>query len=264
MTKLITYGTLKSGFINEPLLSNEKFLGKAVLTESKFLLYEIHGNYAFPALVESKSGVGYQVYGELYEVSERCLEYLDMIEGVSHGLYARTPVKVLCEDGQEVEAIAYCFLRSTADLKSVGPVWPISELPRYQLVGHRLEEEDKEIEFDGVALFNIKLNECVTPTEANETELRKRCMPRRGKYGVLHISMEPWVSKWFEPRPKKDKKTVKVCRLRSGKNSSPDFHSKAECATWAADNLKFFGGVSGSAAEWRKVISEVYQNIDGE
>ena len=263
MSLLYTYGTLRKGYQNEPLLADQKYIGKAVTVDAGFLLYEVRGNYTFPALVQSKTGEGYQVFGELYDVSEKCLAYLDRIEGVAVGLYARTPIKVLVEDGRcEEGVIAYTFQRDTGDYKPIGQVWPISELSRYRLVGHRFEEEEKEIEVEGVALYNTHQNRWVTGVSESEAELRKRCHANRVRYGVKPDSEESWSSKWFEARPRKVTKDIMVCRIKTGESTSPDFNDRNSLAVWAADNLKFFGGSTGEAGTWRKVIAEVAPKID--
>ena len=263
MPFLFSYGTLKKDFSNQPLLDDQKFLGKAVTSEANFLLYECHGNYTFPALVQSKTGEGYQVYGELYDVTEKCLTYLDRIEGVGIGLYARTLIKVVDEHNQlHDDVVAYCFLRSVVDLKPIGRVWPISELSRYRMVGHHFEEEEKEIEFDGVALYNKHMDRFATPAFESEELLKGYCLPKRTRYGVPTASLASWDSKWFESRPRKGTKAIVVCRLRTGDAVSPDFETRGELASWASDELTFFGGEEGSGGQWVEVLGEVAPRID--
>ena len=261
--KLLAYGSLKRGFLNEPLLADQKFLGKCVIADPDYKLYEIHGNFVFPALVAAKeAGTGYQVYGELYDVSEKCLTVLDRLEGVSVGLYERTFVKVVLPDGRVEEGvIAYRFLRDLGAAEHVGPVWPMSDLPRYKFLGHKFEQEEKEVEFNGVALYNKHLDTWATEAADSEAELRHQCMPKRIKFGVQGAT-EPWNSKWFEPRPHKFTRFVTYYRIRTGDTVSPDFSDRADLNTWTAEHLKFFGGATGTAYEWAEVLAKAVPKID--
>jgi len=117
---LLTYGTLKKSHRNSALLDNQKYLGKAI-TKDKFRLFEINGNYKYPAMVSEPL---YQVVGELYECTDKCMDYLDKLEGVNYGLYERRPILVKTETGEEAEAIAYFFLKETFDCDDAGPCWP--------------------------------------------------------------------------------------------------------------------------------------------
>jgi len=186
MPILFTYGTLKRGFQNEPLLADQNFLGKAVLATPKWLLYEVRGNYSFPALVPGFDG--YQVYGELYEVSDKCLAVLDRLEGVNVGLYARVFVEVLLSDGRLVEeVIAYRFLRDTKDCHH----------------GHRLCTKESAVMEEGVALWSKRHSNWATGIHKDENELRKACVPKRNKFGARVGQDEAWSPQWFEVRSHK-------------------------------------------------------------
>jgi gamma-glutamylcyclotransferase (GGCT)/AIG2-like uncharacterized protein YtfP len=253
MAKLFTYGTLKKGFTNEPLLGDQEYIDKAVLTDAGWLLYEVQGNYVFPALVATEGIYGYQVYGELYDVSDRCLAYLDQLEGVARGLYVRTFVKVLLPDGRLVEeVIAYRYLQSTAECEPVGSVWPIRELSRYRLEGHSLKEHEAEVEVEGVALWNKPQDKFVTGVHVNEEALRRSCMMKRNKFGARVGQDEAWSPQWFESRLHKTMSTKKQIQL----DDSPEFETRDDLAEWAADHLTFFGGCKGSKDAWLKVLAE--------
>lgn len=98
-TPVFVYGTLKRGFSNHGLLSEARFLGEG-LTIPKFAMYKV----GFPVLMESNGSVG-RITGELYEVSARTLERLDMLEGVGR-MYTREKVRVMTTDGV-TEAMIY-------------------------------------------------------------------------------------------------------------------------------------------------------------
>ena len=89
--KVFVYGTLKQGFGNHRLLSDSKFLGIDVLQDHT--LIQTPG---FPYMVESK---GDKARGEVYEVDERIVRYLDALEGYpTH--YQKKEVRT--EGGREV------------------------------------------------------------------------------------------------------------------------------------------------------------------
>ena len=74
---VFVYGTLKKGFINHILLSryNAVYHGKHY-TSNEFSLYKCSSNLPY-AVKETGSGVK----GEVYQVNDKCLEDLDMLEG---------------------------------------------------------------------------------------------------------------------------------------------------------------------------------------
>jgi len=116
---IFVYGTLKKDMCRNHVLKDQRYLGVA-LTRNNYLLFNCGG---FPGLVPSKDEG--QVWGELYEVDEECLEKLDVIEGTAHGLFSRksvhleeihlvtTPTALL--SGQSLikkEAMAYFYQRN--------------------------------------------------------------------------------------------------------------------------------------------------------
>ncbi len=100
---IFVYGTLKKGYNNSPILDNQEYLGVVCTKESRFFLYEIAGNYRFPALVERESGL--RIFGELYNVSDSCLATLDRIENVENKMYARKERTVLDSENTEIQSI---------------------------------------------------------------------------------------------------------------------------------------------------------------
>lgn len=88
---VFVYGTLKNGHQRFSALRGERYIGIA-RTEPKYAMYQ-YGSY--PALVESsEQHPAQKIYGELYEVSNACMEELDQIEGVSHGLFHRKQIQL--------------------------------------------------------------------------------------------------------------------------------------------------------------------------
>jgi len=71
---VFVYGTLKSGFNNNILLSDSKLVGPGV-TDDMYVMYEDGIPYV------SKSSKQSQISGEIYLVDGHTLEDLDMLEG---------------------------------------------------------------------------------------------------------------------------------------------------------------------------------------
>lgn len=121
--KIMTYGTLKKNKCNSPILDNQEYLGKCKTKLPKYKMYEVKGgNYPYPALVEVEED-GLIIEGELYDVSPKCLEYLDRLEGVEHGLYSRNKSVVIDEKDQEHDVEIYCYLRDVSEFKLCGSKW---------------------------------------------------------------------------------------------------------------------------------------------
>ena len=105
MSKLFIYGTLKKGYRAHHFLEehNAVFLEEAA-THPRYHLFKL-GWYPGMVIDEEFYGV---VHGELYEVTEDCLEHLDMYEGAPH-LFRREEIEL--EDGSK--AISYLYMMET-------------------------------------------------------------------------------------------------------------------------------------------------------
>ncbi|GJX29361.1 putative gamma-glutamylcyclotransferase [Tanacetum coccineum] len=118
-TLIFSYGTLKRGFANNPLIQSLISQNDAVFigtytTDLHFPL--VQGPYGVPFLLNFPGSGQHRVRGELYSVSDHGLEKLDDLEGITLGHYERLPVKVVAdENGTVVEAMAYYGHRSFAD-----------------------------------------------------------------------------------------------------------------------------------------------------
>lgn len=116
MSKLFVYGTLKKGYSAHYLLErwSPTFLGKAQ-TQPNYGLYD---QGPFPGMVQEAAGGG--VHGEVYEVTEKCLEAMDQYEAVDHGLFRRAEVELT--DGSK--AIAYLICKPSRNAYKVqSGVW---------------------------------------------------------------------------------------------------------------------------------------------
>ncbi|KAL3743419.1 hypothetical protein ACJRO7_018678 [Eucalyptus globulus] len=109
---IFTYGTLKRGFPNHPLMEDLILAGDAASLgpHATHLPHPlVLGPFGIPFLVDLP-GRGHRVRGELFSVSPRGLARVDELEGVGRGHYERLPVKVEAEGGSGggvVEAEAY-------------------------------------------------------------------------------------------------------------------------------------------------------------
>lgn len=110
---LFVYGTLKSNCCRNSILSGAKFIADTVTFPS----YRLYNVGSFPALVYDDNGIA--IIGELWEVDESLLKYLDIIEGVSSNMYARDNIKL--SDGTVVTG--YTWQRSTYGMEECGNCW---------------------------------------------------------------------------------------------------------------------------------------------
>lgn len=99
MNKVFIYGTLKQNRGNSWLMTDAKYLGECT-TVGNYSLY-VQG---LPFLVE---GEGPTVKGELYEVNDFVMNYLDKFEGHPN-FYKRSPITVL-KNNKKVKAETYIY-----------------------------------------------------------------------------------------------------------------------------------------------------------
>ena len=97
MHKIFVYGTLMRGESNEHVMKHARFIGEGTTPGS------VYGYGYAPGAVrpDHKAHRGGLIHGELYEVPEGTKQILDMLEGVEHGNYTLTPVKVTMDAGLE-------------------------------------------------------------------------------------------------------------------------------------------------------------------
>lgn len=135
---LFTYGTLKQGHPRNPLLEDQKFLGK-FHTKDNFQLF--HHEWSFPCLVHpQEDNEGYPVYGEVYDIvayADKMWKELDRIEGVPD-LYEREEIIVKNLDGKEFSAVAYIFRQSVKGLMETPRCWPVGEVGHWYMEGKGL------------------------------------------------------------------------------------------------------------------------------
>ncbi|XP_068635204.1 putative gamma-glutamylcyclotransferase At3g02910 [Aristolochia californica] len=113
---IFTYGTLKHGFSNHPLIqdmirTNDAVFIGIVRTVDCYPL--VCGPYRVPFLL-NLPGSGNRVSGELYAVSTDALHRMDELEGTGCGHYERLLLEVRMENGQIIQAQAYYAHRSYA------------------------------------------------------------------------------------------------------------------------------------------------------
>ena len=76
INKVFVYGTLKKDHYNHDLLEGSELIGTAE-SLAKFNMINLGG---FPAVLYN-SDEGYKISGEIYKISDRILERLDILEG---------------------------------------------------------------------------------------------------------------------------------------------------------------------------------------
>ncbi|XP_024150049.1 gamma-glutamylaminecyclotransferase C [Oryzias melastigma] len=125
MTRVFVYGTLKRGQPNHYRMFDStngkaEFLATALTTQRYPLV--IATKYNIPFLL-NLPGQGQRVHGEIYEVDERMLKFLDDFESVP-SMYQRTLVELEVEEGGEelpAGSTTQVFVYSTT---SYQPDWP--------------------------------------------------------------------------------------------------------------------------------------------
>jgi len=108
---VFVYGTLKKGYGNNYLLKNSKFVGMGFTKNKYFMQREgIAFPYALPSDYFKEIPEHYKghILGEVYEVDERTLERLDMLEGHPN-FYQREITTIILEDGTEVQTFIYHY-----------------------------------------------------------------------------------------------------------------------------------------------------------
>jgi gamma-glutamylaminecyclotransferase len=106
MYKVFVFGTLKEGFPNFKTNEGSRDAGN-FLTKNKYPLYLIGDRYV-PWLVLDE-GVGYQIKGEVYNVSAYDLVEIDKLEQTSEvDGYRRVELDICCgKTGQDFKAYVY-------------------------------------------------------------------------------------------------------------------------------------------------------------
>jgi gamma-glutamylcyclotransferase (GGCT)/AIG2-like uncharacterized protein YtfP len=106
---LFTYGTLKQGGCRHGPLASQRFQGVA-RTSKDYALYDL-GDY--PGLTASDEGHG--VLGEVYEVEESLLPWLEAVEGAPE-LFKREPIEI---QGYSEVVWAYFYQGNLAGLHRI-------------------------------------------------------------------------------------------------------------------------------------------------
>lgn len=109
---LFIYGTLKKGFENHHFLNGAKFIGNAT-TQEKYPMVNVVK--AYPYLINQK-GQGKIIKGEAYQIDEKILGHLDMLEGYPEH-YDRDEITLVVGD-RELRAITY-FVNQKIDFKNL-------------------------------------------------------------------------------------------------------------------------------------------------
>lgn len=135
---LFVYGTLKKGFQRAKYLNDQKYLGTA-RTKAIYGLFYISG---FPCLVQNhKDDNGLtptdSVLGEIYEVNDDCITFIDKVESVDTNLFQRLSVELeeytlvnlpidpnVYDNLSNKRAVGYFYQKSIKGAKHCGNFWP--------------------------------------------------------------------------------------------------------------------------------------------
>ena len=107
--RVFVYGTLMKGENNHNYLQNSTFLNSAIIYG-----YDMYDVGCYPAIVRGEN----EIYGELYSVSLKDLEMIDMLEGEGH-LYTRRCERVTDSEGYVSFAFIYLYLGDVSKLKKI-------------------------------------------------------------------------------------------------------------------------------------------------
>ncbi|XP_059409139.1 gamma-glutamylaminecyclotransferase C-like [Carassius carassius] len=130
MARVFVYGTLKKGQPNYFRMENTshgqaEFLARARTVEPYPLV--IATKYNIPFLL-NRPGTGQRVYGEIYRVDQKMLDFLDRFEGCPER-YQRTEIKLEVQDGDsggentpKPGSIEEAFVYSNHE-----PEWPLNQ-----------------------------------------------------------------------------------------------------------------------------------------
>lgn len=106
-----TYGTLMSGFHNNRLLGNSKYLGETTTDDTGFDMYSVGG---FPGVIKNAVD-GSQIKLEVYEITDwQIADRIDYLEG-----YPNLYTKAVVDTFDFGPVTIYIFNRSIKGLKKV-------------------------------------------------------------------------------------------------------------------------------------------------
>lgn len=122
MTTVFVYGTLKRGGRYHSILAGQQFIDEA-RTVAGYTLYQPAD---YPGMVKAQDDTE-GVTGELWTVSENCLQRLDQLEGLTEKLYERVPI-TLAPPHDSLSVETYLYLRSLDGCPHLGATW--EDLPK--------------------------------------------------------------------------------------------------------------------------------------
>ncbi|BCD67584.1 gamma-glutamylcyclotransferase [Nitratiruptor sp. YY09-18] len=103
-SKLFVYGTLKRGLCNHHYLQGAKFFGEATTTKAYPL---IAPRIWYPYLIDAP-GYGKKVKGELYKITPRILQQIDLLEEYPY-YYNRKIIDIVDTQGRLHRAWCYFY-----------------------------------------------------------------------------------------------------------------------------------------------------------
>lgn len=128
MHRLFVYGTLKEGFRNFHINRGQR-VGVDFVTAEPYPLHLV-GDFCLPWLL-NRAGLGLQVHGQVFEVSDAVLRDMDALERIDEpGYYERLPLRVIDQRNKQTMDVQ-CYFGSETTFER-GPVIA-GPLARYDL-----------------------------------------------------------------------------------------------------------------------------------
>jgi len=116
--RLFVYGTLKRKFFNNRILLEFDSQFQAVYRSvDKWPM--VVGRWGVPYLLPLK-GNGHQITGEIWEVDDKGLEALDVLEGLAQGLYTRETIAVSPIENPAGVELAQAYVKTSVDNELLG------------------------------------------------------------------------------------------------------------------------------------------------
>lgn len=118
MKNIFVYGTLKRGFPNYSQERLGRFYMSRCKTVNCYLLVIADEYYVPVLLLDGKDMTAEQISGELYQVDQKTLSWLDQLEGIGQAKgYKRIEIEILTDRG-EVK-IAEAYMKDKKDLDTI-------------------------------------------------------------------------------------------------------------------------------------------------
>lgn len=136
-TRVFVYGSLKRGYGLEHNLDHQLFIGEDVLHG-----YHMISLGVYPAIFRTAATADCRVHGEVYDVTNACLNRLDEVEGVPN-FYHRATVRLETHGAAQVYCHHYPSNRRSFE-RVMGGVWRGKNTPTVEVTNQSHPDNVKE------------------------------------------------------------------------------------------------------------------------